>query len=45
LVDKVSILNDNIKKLNDELNLLKNDTSKADEIKAVQAQLMAIKSE
>lgn len=45
LVDKVSILNENIKKLNDELNHLRNDTTKADEIKAVQAQLMALKSE
>ncbi len=45
LADKVSILNDNIKKLNDELNNLRNDTTKNDEIKAIQAQLMALKSE
>jgi len=45
LADKGEILNDNIKKLNDELNSLRNDTTKNDEIKAIQAQLMALKSE
>jgi hypothetical protein len=45
LADKGEILNENIKKLNIELNNLRNDTSKLDEIKALQAQLMALKSE
>jgi hypothetical protein len=45
LADKGEILNDNIKKLNDELNSLRNDTTKNDEIKAIQAQLIALKSE